>query len=101
MGRREPAVRTIGLANGSVVERLDRCDAEQRIFTYSITNEDCPLPVSGYSATITIADDGDGTCTVEWTGTFEPKGAPEEQAITLVKGLYTGGIEGARKALGV
>ncbi len=44
-----------------------------------------------YSATIKITDDGDGSCTVEWTGTFEPKGA----------GIYTGGIEGARKSLGV
>ncbi len=95
------AVRTIGLANGSVVERLDHQDAEQRIFTYSITNDDCPLPVSSYSATIKIADDGDGSCTVEWTGTFEPKGASEEQAVTVVKGIYTGGIQGARKALGV
>ncbi len=95
------AVRTIGLANGSVVERLDHHDAEQRIFTYSIINDDCPLPVSSYSATVKIADDGDGSCTVEWTGTFEPKGAPEERAITVVKGIYTGAIQGARKALGV
>ncbi len=57
------AVRTIGLANGSVVERLDHHDAEQRILTYSIINDDCPLPVSSYSATIKIAVDGDGSCT--------------------------------------
>ncbi len=94
------AVRTIGLANGSVVERLDRHDAEQRIFTYSITN-DCPLPVSSYSATIKITDNGDGSCTVDWTGTFEPKGASEEQAVKVVKGIYTGGIQGARKSLGI
>ena len=95
------AVRTIGLGGGSVVERLDVCDGESMTFTYSIINDDCPLPVSDYSATIQIADDGDGTCTVDWTGTFEPKGAPEEQAIKVVKGIYTGGIQGARKALGV
>ena len=84
-----------------MVERLDVSDAVNRVFTYSITNEDCPLPVSGYSATIKIADDGDGTCTVDWTGTFEPKGASEEQATTVVKGIYTGAIAGARKELGV
>jgi hypothetical protein len=95
------AVRTIGVAGGSVIERLDRHDSDSLTFTYSIINEDCPLPVSGYSATVQITDDGDGACTVDWTGTFEPKGAPEEQAITIVKGIYTGGIQGARQALGV
>ena len=49
------------------------------------------VKVRSYSATIKITDDGDGSCTVEWTGTFEPKGAS----------IYTGGIEGARKSLGV
>ena len=95
------AVRTIGLGNGTVVERLDAFDPDALTFTYSITNDDCPLPVSDYSATVQISDDGDGTCTVDWTGTFEPKGAPEEQVIGIVKGIYTGGIQGARQALGV
>ena len=95
------AVRTIGLGDGTVVERLDRYDARQRILTYSITNDDCPLPVSSYSATIKIADDGDGSRTVDWTGTFEPKGVPEEQASAVVEGIYTGGIKGARKQLSV
>ena len=95
------AIRTIGFEGGLVIERLDRHDADDRVMTYSILNEDNPLPVSGYSATIQIKDDGDGSSTVDWTGTFEPKGAPEEQAIEVVKGIYTGAIQGAREALGV
>ena len=95
------AIRTIGVGGGLVIEKLDRHDSDERVMTYSIINEDSPLPVSGYSATIRIADDGDGSCTVDWTGTFEPKGAPEEQAVEVIKGIYAGAIQGARDGLGV
>ena len=93
-------VRTLTLANGVIKERLDNHDAEQMTFTYSIINEDIPLPVSGYSSTVNItpSEDGEST-TVDWTGTFEPKGVEEEKAIQIVKGIYIGAIQGARKAL--
>lgn len=92
-------VRTIGMGGGKVVERLDRHDARAKVFAYSIINDDCPLPVSGYSATVTITDSDDGTCHVDWTGTFEPKGASEADASKVVEGIYRGGIAGARKAV--
>ena len=91
-------VRTIGMGGGRVVERLDRHDAEDRVFSYSIVNDDCPLPVSAYSSTVTVTDKGDGTCSVDWTGTFEPKGS-EAEAAAVVEGIYRGGIAGARKAV--
>jgi len=93
-------VRTIGMGGGKVVERLDRHDAAAMVFAYSITNDDCPLPVSDYAATVSITDRGDGTCNVNWTGKFEPKGAPEADAMKVVEGIYRGGIAGARKAVG-
>jgi len=93
-------VRTIGMGGGKVVERLDRHDAKAMVFAYSITNEDCPLPVSGYSATVKITDKGDGSTNVNWSGTFKPKGVPEADAMKVVEGIYRGGIGGARKALG-
>jgi hypothetical protein len=92
-------VRTIGIGGGKVVERLDRHDAKAMVFAYSITNEDCPLPVSGYSATVKITDKGDGSCNVNWSGTFKAKGAPEADAMKVIEGIYRGGIAGARKAL--
>ena len=94
------AVRTITTGGGQVIERLDVHDASTFTFAYSIINEDNPLPVSNYSATVKITPDGDNACTVDWSGTFEPKGADEETASTLVRGIYTGGIRGARKVLG-
>jgi hypothetical protein len=93
-------VRTIGMGGGLVVERLDRHDPEAMVFSYSIVNGDCPLPVSGYSATVEVTDNGDGTCVVDWTGTFEPKGASEAEASAIVQSIYRGGIAGARKAVG-
>jgi hypothetical protein len=93
-------VRTIGMGGGKVVERLDRHDAAAMVFAYSIVNDDSPLPVQGYSSKVTITDKGDGTCHVDWTGTFQPRGASEADASKTVEGIYRGGIARARKALG-
>lgn len=91
-------VRTLTLSGGGkVVERLDEHDEDTMTFSYSILNEDCPLPVASYSATVIVHANGDAACTVDWTGTFEPKG-DEATAIRTVEGIYKGGINGARKA---
>lgn len=93
--------RSIVMGGGTVVERLEAHDDNTRTFTYAIINEDCPLPFSDYSATVIISDNSDGTSTVDWTGTFEPKGMTEDKAIHMATGIYAGAIKGARIALGV
>ena len=93
------AVRTISMGGGQIVERLETYDPEGLTFSYAITNKDSPLPVSNYSSVVQITRDGADACTVEWTGTFEPRGVPEAQAEAIVRGIYTGGIKGARQAL--
>ena len=95
------AVRTITMGGGQVIERLDEWDAQQMVFAYCILNEDNPLPVSQYAARVQITPQGANACQVEWTGTFEPKGADESAASDVVRGIYTGGIQRARKTLGV
>lgn len=92
------AVRTITMGGATVVERLETYDLANFIFSYAIINDDCPLPVSAYSATVKMTPDDQG-CSIEWTGIFEPKGVSEDQAMEVVKGIYTGAIAGARKAL--
>jgi len=92
-------VRTLGMGGGLVVERLEEHNEPARRFTYVILNDDSPLPFAGYSATVQLGDNGDGTTTVIWTGTFEPKGVPEADAVHTATGIYAGGIKGARLAL--
>lgn len=93
-------LRMIGMGGGLVTERLDRHDPKAMVFAYSITNDDSPLPVKGYSSAITITDKRDGTCNVNWSGTFQPRGASEADASKVVEGIYRGGIARARKTVG-
>ena len=93
--------RTIVMGGKPVVERLEVHNSDERTFTYAIINEDSPLPFSDYSATVRIIDNGDGTSTVDWVGTFEPRGMAEADAINMATGIYAGAIKRARIALGV
>jgi len=92
--------RTIVMGGKPIVERLDVHDPAAKTFTYAIINDDGPLPFSDYSATVKIDDNGDGTCTVDWTGTFEPRGVEEADAVNIATGIYAGAIKRARIALG-
>ena len=92
-------VRSIKLTIGTVIERLDHYDPEAKNYGYSIINKDCPLPFLNYSATVQLLKNEDNTTTVEWTGTFEPRGIEESQAKTLAYNMYTNAINGARLEL--
>ena len=92
-------IRSIKLSIGTVIERLDHYDSEAKNYGYSIINEDSPLPFLNYSATVQLLKNEDNTTTVEWTGTFEPRGIEESQAKTLAYNMYTNAINGARLEL--
>ena len=92
-------VRSIKLTIGTVIERLDHYDPEAKNYGYSIINEDSPLPFLNYSATVQLLKNEDNTTTVEWTGTFEPRGIEESQAKTLAYNMYSNAINGARLEL--
>jgi len=91
--------RSMQLANGTVVERLDVYDEAGKTWTYAIINDDSPLPFANYSATVKLADNGDGTTTVDWVGSFDPKGVEEAQAVKFACAIYGNAIKGARAAL--
>lgn len=92
------AVRTLHMQGGlQLKERLEAFDPAGRTWSYSIV-EPSPLPFKDYVSTVTLSDAG-GRCAIEWRSTFEPDGAPEEQARKIIQGIYTGGIAAARKAL--
>ena len=93
-------VRHISMSNGIVVERLDVFDTRTRTMSYAIINEDSPLPFDNYTAVVQVNDNGDNSCTVEWTGKFDARG-DEKAAINTATGIYAGGIKGAKLALGI
>ncbi|HIE50068.1 MAG TPA: SRPBCC family protein [Gammaproteobacteria bacterium] len=92
-------IRSIHLSIGTVEEKLDHYDPEAKNYSYSIINEDCPLPFLNYSATVQLLENDDNTTTVEWTGKFEPKGIEESEAQTLAYNMYSNAINGARLEL--
>jgi hypothetical protein len=84
---------------GSIVERLEAKDDRKRTYTYTIVSG--PLPVAGYEARLHVAENKDGKgCTVEWSSTFEPSGAPEPEAVKAIRGIYEAGFESLRKMFG-
>jgi uncharacterized protein YndB with AHSA1/START domain len=84
---------------GSIVERLEAKDDRSRTYSYSIVTG--PLPVADYKATLRVAENKDGKgCTVEWSSTFEPSGAPEPEAVKVIRGIYEAGFENLRKMFG-
>ncbi len=76
---------------GVVVESMDNHSDERRSSTYTMTDVG-PLPLAKYQATITVKDGDSNTSIIEWTGTFEPKGAPTEAVAEAVSGIYTSGF---------
>jgi carbon monoxide dehydrogenase subunit G len=95
------AVRRITGPGGlQIVERLEAFDDAGRSLSYSII-EKSPIPVKGYLSTVKVTPEGDAACRVDWSSTFEPDGAPAETGEKIVRQVYTGGIAGIRKALGV
>lgn len=99
-GEGEGSIRRLSLAGGgTIVERLERVDESERLYSYSIV--DSPLPVSDYNSTIRVRDKGDGTATViEWSSEFRPSGASESDASKVIQGIYDAGFENLKKIFG-
>ena len=94
------AVRTIALAQGNPLrERLVQFDDEARSFSYAIIGA-CDLPIQDYVGTVKIKADGASRSSIDWIGTFDPKGAPEAAAKQIVEGIYQGGIAAVKALVG-
>jgi len=87
------------VGGGTIEERLEKIDEKGRRYTYSIVSG--PLPVSNYTATLTVREAQTGSgCTVEWSSEFEAKGAPEGDAVAAIRGIYEAGFENLKKMFG-
>jgi hypothetical protein len=89
----EGKVRTLTLAGdgGTIVEALTSWDPAAMSYGYTIT-EPGPLPVANYASTIKVIANGDKSM-IEWSSTFDPKGASEADAMNAMSGVYKAGFE--------
>ena len=94
------SIRTLHLVGGGkITERLEQLDEDGRSYSYSILSS--PLPVANYTSTIRLKETGDsGKCVVEWESDFEPAGAPENDAVQAIQGVYAAGLENLKKMFG-
>lgn len=84
-------LRTLALkGGGTIVEKLESWDDEKHAYTYSIVES--PLPVSNYSSTLSVKADDDGGAGIRWVGTFDAKGATDEEAKAVIEGIYEAGL---------
>jgi hypothetical protein len=91
--------RTIGMATGKVVERLDRRDDAAMVYTYSITDDDNPLPIADHSSTGRITALSPKSCRLEWTVTFRPK-HDEAAARKFIDRIYGRNLDRMAKLAG-
>ncbi len=97
-GEGKGSVRTLHLAGGgTITERLEQLDDEGKHYSYAILSS--PLPVADYKGTIRLQDDGDG-CKVVWESEFQPAGAPEGDAVDVIRGIYQAGFDNLKKMYG-
>ena len=90
-------LRTLTTGDGGVlVESLERWDDAGMSYTYRIRSS--PLPIENYIATIKVTGAGE-TSTVEWSSSFDPKGAPEADVVKTISGIYQAGFAGLKKKL--
>ncbi|RQQ42939.1 SRPBCC family protein [Burkholderia stagnalis] len=74
----------------AIVERLVAFDDAARSYTYAIL--EAPFPVVDYRSTLRVRENGANAATIEWSGTFTPNGATDDEAIRLFRGIYEDGL---------
>lgn len=90
-------IRTLRIAGGGeVIERLEKVEAGEFEYSYSIV--DSPFPVSEYTSTIRIREaDGGNGCIVEWGSQFNPSGVSASEAEAVMRGVYKAGFDNLKK----
>ena len=98
-GAQVGATRACTTGDGAVInETLVSLDAAARSYTYKIDSS--PLPLESYVSTISVSDDGDGMSTMNWTVDFEVAGAPEDEIVGMLKGMYQAAIDNVKQLTG-
>lgn len=107
-GNAEGATRKVTLkAGGTLVEGLDEWKADAHTYTYRMSDPDLTaLPVSSYSATLTVTPEGQGS-KVSWSGRFyrgdtgnePPENLGDEAGRTAMNRYVSDGLKGLKAAV--
>ena len=82
--------RTLTLkGGGTILEKQIAFD--KAAMSYSYTIESSPLPVANYKSTLKVVPKDKGS-TIEWSGNFDAKGAPDADAVKTISGIYEAGV---------
>jgi hypothetical protein len=104
-GNEEGSVRQLKLkGGGELTETLEGHDDARMKYNYR-AKDGGALPVTNYTATISVRADGDAACTVEWRGAFyrgypnndPPPEQNDEAAVRAISGVYTTGLANLKK----
>jgi hypothetical protein len=89
-------VRTLANPAGeAIVERLEAFNDKERYYSYSILQ--APFPATEYCSTLRVKPAGETASVVEWSGSFTPAGASEQEVVQLFLGIYTDGLAALKK----
>ena len=86
-GKGPGMVRIFAGPNGEIRERLESVDAGGKSLVYTIP-QGVPFPVTGYRATMAVADAGQGKSTLTWTCECKPLGVSEAEVEKIIEGMY-------------
>jgi hypothetical protein len=89
--------RTMTLADGAVFLE-DVTEHSDDAMTYSYAVVESPLPVTGFSSTVSVQADGDGA-RATWAADFEVVGASPIEIEEMVRGLYGVGLDAVADTL--
>lgn len=88
------------IGGGEIVEKLERVNDNEHVYSYSIMNS--PLPVANYTASIRVKPDATGKKTiVEWWSSFSPDGASEDNAVKVIQDIYQAGFDNLQQIFGM
>jgi carbon monoxide dehydrogenase subunit G len=106
-GNEVGAVRTLELKNGKgLIETLEAYDDKAMKMSYR-AKDGGALPVTNYSSTITVSEQGANKAKVEWRGAFyrgypnndPPPDQNDEAAVRAVTGVYRDGLANLKKVV--
>jgi polyketide cyclase/dehydrase/lipid transport protein len=90
-------IRTLTTKDGGViVEKLTNWDDAGHSYSYEILES--PLPVANYVSTIKVEENG-GTVAIDWSSTFDAKGASDDDAKKTIIGIYDAGLGSLKEKL--